>query len=219
MVATRNSFIDPSLSQYVAEHTSAPDELVVELREVTKERTGDRAVMQIGDDQALLFEILARAIRARLAVEIGTFTGTSSIALARGMGPEGRLYCLDISEEWTSIARQYWQRAGVAERIELRLGPALESLRDLDLSDIDLAFVDADKTSYLDYYEELIPRLRTGGLLLADNTLQDGGVIDPKDDSESVKAIRKFNDHVVGDSRVVSVLLPIADGVTIVEKR
>jgi caffeoyl-CoA O-methyltransferase len=175
--------------------------------------------MQIGDDQATFMEILARAIGARRAVEVGTFTGYSALAVARGMGPEGHLLCLDVSEEWTAIAREYWARAGVDDRIELRLGPAIDTLRSLPNDEqFDLAFVDADKTGYPDYYDELIPRLRAGGLLLADNTLQGGRVIDESADDSSTSAIRIFNDRVAADSRVRVVLLPIGDGVSVIQK-
>jgi caffeoyl-CoA O-methyltransferase len=216
---TRNDFIDPPIAEYASAHSSGPDEVQLQLQAVTSERTGGMAVMQIGDDQATFMEILARAIGARRAVEVGTFTGYSALAVARGMGPGGHLLCLDVSEEWTAIAREYWARAGVDDRIELRLGPAIDTLRSL-LNDeqFDLAFVDADKTGYPDYYDELIPRLRAGGLLLADNTLQGGRVIDESADDSSTSAIRIFNDRVAADSRVRVVLLPIGDGVSVIQK-
>jgi caffeoyl-CoA O-methyltransferase len=216
---TRNDFIDPPIAEYASAHSSGPDEVQLQLQAVTSERTGGMAVMQIGDDQATFMEILARAIGARRAVEVGTFTGYSALAVARGMGPEGHLLCLDVSEEWTAIAREYWARAGVDDRIELRLGPAIDTLRSLPNDEqFDLAFVDADKTGYPDYYDELIPRLRAGGLLLADNTLQGGRVIDESADDSSTSAIRIFNDRVAADSRVRVVLLPIGDGVSVIQK-
>jgi caffeoyl-CoA O-methyltransferase len=175
--------------------------------------------MQIGDDQAVLMEIIARAMGARRAVEVGTFTGYSALAVVRGMGPDGRLLCCDVSEEWTAIAREYWERAGVSDQIELRLGPALDTLRSLPPGEqFDLAFVDADKPGYLAYYEEIVPRLRHGGLLLADNTLQGGRVLDAGADDESTAAIRVFNDTVTADRRTREVLLPIGDGVTFLQK-
>jgi caffeoyl-CoA O-methyltransferase len=220
MVArTRSRFIEPDVAAYASAHSSGPDEVQVALQEVTRERTGRAAGMQIGDDQAVLMEIIARATGARRAVEVGTFTGYSALAVARGMGPEGRLLCCDISEEWTAIAREYWERAGVSDQIDLRLGPAVDTLRALPPDDeFDLAFVDADKTGYLAYYEEIVPRLRSGGLLLADNTLQSGRVVDPEAGDESTVAIRAFNDHVVADPRVRVVLLPLGDGVTFIQK-
>jgi caffeoyl-CoA O-methyltransferase len=220
MVArTRSRFIDDAVVEYASAHSSGPDEVQVELQDVTQERTGQAAGMQIGDDQAVLMEIIARAMGARRALEVGTFTGYSALAVARGMGPEGRVLCCDVSEEWTAIAREYWERAGVSDRIELRLGPAIDTLRALPTEEqFDLAFVDADKTGYLAYYEEVVPRLRRGGLLLADNTLQGGRVFDADAHDESTVAIRSFNDHVAADRRVREVLLPIGDGVSFVQK-
>jgi caffeoyl-CoA O-methyltransferase len=216
---TRSRFVKDDITEYAAAHSTGPDQVQTTLQHVTAERTGAAAGMQIGDDQAVLMEIVARAIGARLAVEIGTFTGYSALAVARGMGPEGRLLCCDVSEEWTTIAREYWQKAGVSDRIELRLGPALDTLRSLPREEqFDLAFVDADKTGYLGYYEELLPRLRRGGLVLADNTLQGGRVADPDAGDDSTVAIRSFNDHVAADPRVRVVLLPIGDGVSFIQK-
>src|SRR4030081_1164553 len=164
---TRSQFIDEAIAQYASAHSSGPDGVQLELQSVTEEQTGGLAIMQIGDDQAVFMELLARAMRATRAVEVGTFTGYSALAVARGMGPDGRLLCLDVSEEWTSIARKYWEQAGVSDRIQLQLGPALDSLRSLPLEEqFDLAFLDADKTTYPAYYDELLPRLRPGGLLL-----------------------------------------------------
>jgi len=215
---SRSKFIDPAIADYALDHTSGPDDVQLELQQVTAERTGQRAGMQIGDDQAVPLEILARAIGARRAIEIGTFTGYSSLALARGMGPGGRLLCLDISEEWTDIARTAWEKAGVADRIELRIGAALDTLRDLPPVLFDLAFVDADKVNYGAYYDELVPRLRPGGLLLVDNTLWSGAVLDDNDDSEDTTAIRALNDRIAADPRVRVVVLPIGDGLTVAQR-
>ncbi|HYH52479.1 MAG TPA: class I SAM-dependent methyltransferase [Acidimicrobiia bacterium] len=215
---SRSKYIDPAIAEYAAEHSSPPDEIQLDLQHVTAERTGQAAGMQIGDDQAVFLEILARAIGARRAVEIGTFTGYSSLALARGMGTSGRLLCLDVSEEWTSIAREAWEKAGVADRIDLKIGPALDTLGDLPPVLFDLAFVDADKSNYGAYYDELVPRIRPGGLLLVDNTLWNGAVLDEKDDSADAVAIRALNERITADSRVRVVLLPIGDGLTIVQR-
>jgi caffeoyl-CoA O-methyltransferase len=216
---TRSQFVDAAVAAYASARSSGPDEVQLALQDATGERTGGAAGMQIGDDQAVLMEIIARAMGARRAVEVGTFTGYSALALARGMGPEGRLLCCDVSPEWTAIAREYWDRAGVSDRIELRLGPALDTLRALPPAEqFDLAFLDADKTGYLDYYAEIVPRLRRGGLLLADNTLQGGSVLDAGAGDESAVAIRAFNDTVAADPRVRVVLLPIGDGVSFVQK-
>ena len=215
---SRSRYIDPAIADYALDHSSGPDEVQLELQHVTASQTGKAAGMQIGDDQAVLLEILARATGARRAVEIGTFTGYSALALARGMGPEGRLLCLDISEEWTAIARAHWEKAGVADRIELRIGPALDTLRDLPPVMFDLAFVDADKSGYGDYYEELVPRIRPGGLILVDNTLWGGSVLDEKNDTADTLAIRAVNDRIAADPRVRVALLPIGDGLTIAQR-
>ena len=175
--------------------------------------------MQIGDDQAALMEMLVRAMGATRAVEIGTFTGYSALAVARGLGPGGRLLCCDVSEEWTSIARAAWQEAGVADRIELRIGPALQTLRSLPPGEqFDFAFIDADKTGYARYYEEVLARLRPGGLMLLDNTLQGGQVTADLAGGENVAAIRSLNDTIAADPRVNVVLIPIGDGVSFVQK-
>ena len=216
---TRSQFVEDAVAAYASAHSSGPDKVQLALQEATRKRTGGAAGMQIGDDQAVLMEIIARAMGARRAVEVGTFTGYSALALARGMGPEGRLLCCDVKEKWTAIAREYWERAGVSDRIELRLGPAIETLRALPRGEqFDLAFLDADKTGYLAYYQEIVPRLRRGGLLLADNTLQGGDVLDARADDESAVAIGVFNDTVAAEARVRVVLLRIGDGVTFLQK-
>jgi len=216
---TRSQFVEEAVAEYASAHSSGPDEVQIALRDVTQQRTGSAAGMQIGDDQAVLMEIIARAMGARRALEVGTFTGYSALAVVRGMGPDGRLLCCDVSEKWTAIAREYWERAGVSDQIELRLGPGMDTLRALPRDEqFDLAFVDADKTGYLDYYEEIVPRLRPGGLLLADNTLQGGSVLDAGAGDEDAVAIRVFNDTVAADPRVRTVLLPIGDGVTFLQK-
>jgi caffeoyl-CoA O-methyltransferase len=181
---------------------------------------GDIAQMQIAPDQGAFLTLLVRAVGARTAVEVGTFTGYSAISIARGLPDEGRLLCCDVSEEWTAIARRYFRETGVDRKIELRIAPALETLRELPaVPQFDFAFVDADKTSYAAYYEELLNRLRPGGLLAIDNVLWSGKVVDPKDRSESTTAIRALNDRVAGDDRVDAVILPIADGLTLARKR
>lgn len=215
----RSSFVDGDVTAYALAHTSGPDEVQRSLQAMTAARTGGAAGMQIGHDQAVFMENLARAMGARRAVEVGVFTGYSSLALARGMGPEGRLLACDVSEEWTAIAREHWERAGVADRIELRLAPALDTLRSLPAGErFDLAFVDADKEAYLAYYEEILPRLRTGGVLLADNTLWGRRVLDPDVRDDDTVAIRAFNDALAADGRVRVVVLTVGDGVTLAQK-
>jgi caffeoyl-CoA O-methyltransferase len=215
----RSQFIDEVVDGYAAARSTPPDADQLELQRITQQKTGSAAGMQIGDDQAVLMEMLVRAMGATRAVEIGTFTGYSALAVARGLGPGGRLLCCDISQEWTSIARAAWQQAGVADRIELRLGPALDTLRALPRGEqFDFAFIDADKTGYPQYYEEVLTRLRPGGLIILDNTLQDGRVVGDLADDADVEAIRSVNDTIAADPRVKVVLLPIGDGVTFVQK-
>jgi len=151
---------------------------------------------------------------------VGTFTGYSAICLARGLAPGGQLLCCDVSEEWTAIARRYWERAGLTDRIDLRIAPALDTLRALpERPEIDLVFIDADKTNYRNYYETLLPRLRPGGLFVFDNVLWMGEVANPANQEESTVAIRALNDALVADTRVDTVMLPVADGVTLARKR
>ncbi len=215
----RSQFTDAAIDAYSASHSTPPDAHQLELQRVTQEQTGRAAGMQIGDDQAVLIEMLVRAMRATNAVEVGTFTGYSALAIARGLGPDGHLLCCDVSEEWTAIARQAWEKAELADRIELRIGPAIETLQALTLSEqFDFAFIDADKTGYPQYYEEVLTRLRPGGLILLDNMLQGGRVLDDENDSDSVTAIRSINDTIADDPRVKVVLVPIGDGVSIVQK-
>jgi caffeoyl-CoA O-methyltransferase len=182
---------------------------------------GDVSIMQVSPDEGTLLTILTRLAVTSFAVELGTFTGYSSICIARGLQPGGRLLCCDVSESYTSIARRAWQAAGVADRIELRVAPALETLHALPREEtIDLAFVDADKPNYVNYYDELLPRLRRGGVILADNTLWSGRVADAAadDDADNLTAIRRFNDTVAADDRVASYILPVSDGLTLITK-
>ena len=176
--------------------------------------------MQVAPEQGAFMTLLARAIGARRAIEIGTFTGYSALCLARGLPDDGTLICCDVNDEWTSIGRRYWEKDGVASKIDLRIGPALETLRSLPRDEaFDLAFIDADKPAYIDYYEELMVRLRPGGLILVDNVLWSGRVADPAADDEQTRAIRAFNDRVASDARGDCVMLPISDGLTLVRKR
>ena len=210
--------LTPALYAYLVAHNPKPDPVLRDLAAET-EALGPISMMQIAREQGAFLTLLARLLGARQAVEIGTFTGYSAISIARGLAPGGHLLCCDVSEEWTAIARRYWARAGVADRIELRLAPALETLRSLpDASEIDLAFIDADKTSYLSYYEELLPRLRRGGLIVFDNVLWGGQVADPSNREESTVALRALNDFVARDTRVEAVMIPVADGLTLVRK-
>lgn len=215
----RSQFIQPEIDEYAAQHSTPPDTHQLELQRITQEMTGSAAGMQIGDDQAVLMEMLVRAMGATRAVEIGTFTGYSALAVARGLGPGGRLLCCDVSEEWTSIAREAWEKAGVADRIELRIGPGLETLSALPQGEqFDFAFIDADKTGYSQYYKEVLARLRAGGLILLDNVLQAGNVVGGQTNDEDVRAIRSLNDAIADDPRVKVVMIPFGDGVSFVQK-
>ncbi len=211
--------LDDALYAYLVAHRSPDDAVVAELREETA-RLGGMAVMQIAPDQATLLRILVSAIGARRAIEVGTFTGLSALAIARGLPPDGQLLCLDVSDEWTRIARRYWEKAGVADRIELRLGPAADTLRSLPESpSFDFAFIDADKRSYGLYWQEVVRRLRPGGIVAVDNVLWEGEVVKPDKCGEDVEAIRSFNESVLRDGRVESVMLAVADGLTLARKR
>jgi len=215
----RSQFIDAVIDGYAAAHSTPPDAGQLDLQRITQAKTGRAAGMQIGDDQAVLMEMLVRAMGATRAVEIGTFTGYSALAVARGLGPGGHLLCCDVSKEWTSIARKAWQEAGIAERIELRIGPALQTLRSLPPGEqFDFAFIDADKTGYARYYEEVLTRLRPGGLMLLDNMLQGGHVTGDLAGGKDAAAIRSLNETIAADPRVKVVLIPIGDGVSFVQK-
>ncbi len=170
--------------------------------------------MQIGPDQGAFMGLVVRLIGAKRILEIGTFTGYSSTAMALAQPSDGRMLCCDVSEEWTSLARKAWADAGVADRIELRLGPATETLASLDEDSFDLAFIDADKPSYDAYYEGCLRVVRPGGLIMIDNTLWSGRVADPSQNDEQVTAIRALNEKIATDERVDHTILPIGDGLT-----
>ena len=209
----------PDVVQYLHEHTSPTDNVQDQLIERTK-ALGPWAGMQIGANQGAFLEILVRAIRPALAVEIGTFTGYSALSIARGLPDGGRLLCCDVSEEWTAIAREHWSLAGVADRIDLKIAPADETLAQLPAEQtVDFAFIDADKTGYRGYYEALLPRLSDHGVIAVDNTLWGLAVLDPSDERDDTAAIRDFNDFVATDERAVSTLLPLGDGVTLISRR
>jgi caffeoyl-CoA O-methyltransferase len=212
--------LDQRLYDYVVAHGNNDDPLLKELATETATRLGRISGMQIAPEQGAFMGLLARAIGARYAVEIGTFTGYSAICVARALPPDGRMLCCDVSEEWTAIARRYWEKAGIAEKITLKLAPAIDTLRALPTDDqIDLAFIDADKTNYRLYYEEVLKRTRPNGLILIDNVLWNGAVIDPKIQGGDTQAIREHNDFLATDKRIDIVMLPISDGLTICRKR
>jgi len=187
-----------------------------QLRAVT--RRIPMGTMQIGPEQAALMQVLVRAIGARRCIEIGTFTGYSALAVALALPPGGRIVCCDVSEEWTSIARKYWALASVSRKIQLKLAPALETLKKLK-GPFDFAFIDADKANYQNYFEHCLKLMRRGGMIAIDNTLWHGKVIDRRDQSADTRAIRTFNRKLHRDRRVDISLMPIGDGLTLAVKR
>ena len=208
------------INAYLCAHSTPPDAILRELAHETAEWFPSEVSLAIAPEQGTFMTILTRLIGARSAIEIGTFTGYSSICLARGLAGDGHLLCCDLSDEWTSVARKYWERAGLADKIELRLGPALDTVRSLPREpQFDLAFIDADKPGYLGYWKEVVPRVRSGGAILVDNTFSHGRVIDAGNESELVQAIRDFNDHAAADDRVEVVMLPLGDGLTLARKK
>jgi predicted O-methyltransferase YrrM len=211
----------PGIREYVLEHGVREPQILARLREETASHP--QAVMQIPPEQGQLFDLLIKLSGARRAIEIGVFTGYSSLATALALPDDGKLMACDISEEFTAVARRYWKLAGVDHKIELRIGPAVETLDGLIASgsrdSFDFAFIDADKTSYASYYERCLALIRTGGLILLDNMLQHGQVMVATNQDANVVAIRKLNDLILNDSRVDSLLLPFGDGVSVVRKR
>ncbi len=209
--------LTPELHAYLLEHSTPPDDVVAGLIEETRRALPDDSGMQVAPEQASFLRLLTAVMGVRRAVEVGTFTGLSSLSIARGLADGGRLICFDISEEFTGVARRYWERAGVADRIELRIGPAVERLRELPAEPhLDLAFIDADKQGYPAYWNELVPRVRPGGVLLVDNVLWSGRVLDPQGARDH--EIVAFNELARADDRVELVILPIADGLTMARK-
>jgi caffeoyl-CoA O-methyltransferase len=208
-----------ALHAYMVAHGTPPDEIQRALIEETQV-LGDISVMQIAPEQGAFMTLFARILGAQRAIEIGTFTGYSALCLARGLPDDGELICCDVSEEWTSVGRRYWEKAGVSHKIDLRIAPAIETLARLPQEpNFDLAFIDADKGGYIAYFEALMPLIRKGGVILVDNVLWMGAVVDAAANSEDTVAIRRFNDLVAADSRVECVMLPIADGLTLLRKR
>jgi caffeoyl-CoA O-methyltransferase len=211
--------LSPELHAYMLEHGTAPDSVQRGLIEAT-EKLGGISIMQIAPEQGAFMTLFARAIAAERAIEIGTFTGYSALCIALGLPDDGRLICCDVSDEWTRIGVPFWEKAGVAGKIELVVAPAIETLAALpQRADTDLAFIDADKPSYIDYFEALMPLMRTGGVILVDNVLWGGAVANPEVTDDQTVAIRAFNDHVAADARVDCVMLPISDGLTLLRKR
>jgi caffeoyl-CoA O-methyltransferase len=215
----KSFFLTQDVHDYLLDHIPPLDDVQRDLIAET-EALGGISLMQIAPEQGAFMTLLTRLMGARRAVEVGTFTGYSAISIARGLADDGALLCCDVNEEWTAIARKYWERAGVDGKIELRLAPALDTLRSLPSGEqLDLAFIDADKENYPNYYEQLLARLRPNGVILVDNTLWMGAVIDPKANDDQTNAIRAFNDMVAADDRIDSVILTVGDGLSLIRKR
>ena len=196
----------------------------VDLKRLREETAGHAmARMQISPEQGQFMALLVELIGARKTFEVGTFTGYSAMAVAKAMGPAGRVVALDVSEEYTSVARRHWASAGVTERIDLRLAPAAQSLAAMlaagEGGTYDFAFIDADKTGYDAYYEHALKLVRTGGLIAIDNVLWSGRVADPSDKTEDTEALRVLNSKIGADERVTHCLVPISDGLTLARKR
>jgi predicted O-methyltransferase YrrM len=212
--------LSEELQNYILDHSLREDPLLVRLREETAELP--QRNMQIAPEQGQFMAMLARLIGAKRYIEVGTFTGYSALAVTMAMPEDGKTIACDISREWTDIARRYWQEAGVDERIMLELRPALKTLDELIVSGLedtfDLAFIDADKTGYIDYFERCHDLLRPGGLVMIDNTLWDGKVVDSGDRDEDTEAIRAFNEYLRDREEIEISMVPIGDGLTLVRK-
>jgi caffeoyl-CoA O-methyltransferase len=219
MDAPKTVAVTSEVHDYLVAHSLPIDEVQRSLIRETA-ALGPIAGMQIAPEQGAFMTLLAKVVGVRFAVEVGTFTGYSALCIARGLEPGGRLLCLDISAEWTSIGVRHWADAGLDDRIELRIGPAADALRELPADPpIDLAFIDADKGGYRGYYDEIVARLRPGGVVLLDNVLWGGAVVDPSNSEADTEAIRAVNAHVARDDRVEVVMLPISDGLTLARKK
>jgi caffeoyl-CoA O-methyltransferase len=208
--------VNEDVERYAEEHTTPDGELFERLAEETRAKTSSPQMM-VGRIEGRFLAALVRLLGARRILELGTFTGYSSISMASALPPDGRIITCDVDPDATAIARRYMDESGHGDKIEIRLGPALETLATLD-GPFDLVFIDADKPNYVNYYEAALPLLDDRGLLIADNVLWSGRVVE-EDGDESTRAIKAFNEHVRSDSRVVSVMLSVRDGMTLVQKR
>ena len=217
----RSIGVSEELGAYIEAHANPVGDRVAEaLAATTAERFSSLAMMNIGQDQGRFMSMLVSLIGARVVVEVGTFTGMSALWLARGLPDGGRLLCFDITDKYLATAREAWAAAGVDDRIDMRIGPAAAGLAALPAEPhVDLAFIDADKTGYQEYLELLLPRLTERGVILVDNVLWGGSIIDPAVDDESTRALRAFNDHVAARRDCDAVMLNIGDGVTMIRRR
>ena len=210
--------LTPEMHRYTVEHSSFRDGAVTEVEQAATEM-GDLAEMQIAGDQAAFMTVLVGAIEAKRALEIGTFLGYGAMAIARGLPEDGQLICCELDEDYVNRAREHLAKTGLDDRVEIRVGPAIDTLRAMERdAQFDFAFIDADKTGYIDYYEETLPRMRCNGLIMLDNTLRGGSVLDPGD-SDSARVTAELNDRLPGDDRVEVAMLGFADGITLVRKK
>ena len=219
-MANKTLSLSNALSAYLVEHSVREPEILQRLRAETAQDS--MSMMQIGPEQGQFMQLLVRLMGAKNCLEVGVFTGYSSLSVALVLPADGHIVACDVSEKWTAIARKYWMEAGVASKIELRIAPALSTLDELLTSgkagSFDFAFIDADKVNYLNYYERALTLVRSGGLIAVDNTLWGGQVIDKRKKSEDTQAIRQFNDRLRSDLRIHLSLLPIGDGLTLALK-
>jgi caffeoyl-CoA O-methyltransferase len=214
-MAGRAPYLPEKISRYIAEHVRTP-QILQDLRKATA--SVKWSGMQIGADQGNLMAMLVKLMGAKRCLEIGTYTGYSALAVALALPKDGKIICCDISEEWTNIGKPFWKKAGVEKKIDLRIGPALETLKKLK-GPFDFVFIDADKENYLNYYERCLKLLRRGGLIAVDNVLWSGEVANDQAKDELTVALRKFNDQLHQDERVDLAMLSIGDGVTLALKR
>ena len=215
-MAGRAPFLPEKIARYIEEHSVREPAILRELRAATA--SVPMSGMQIGADQGQFMALLVQLTGAKRCLEIGTYTGYSALAVALALPEDGRVVCCDINEEWTAIARRFWEKAGVAHKISLKIAPALETLKTLP-GPFDFAFIDADKPNYAKYYERCLELVRKGGLIAVDNTLWSGWVADGKHRDADTRALRAFNDQLQRDERVAISLLPLGDGVTLALKR
>lgn len=218
---SRGSFLNDTLYDYLLRATLVPDPLLDRLRDETTKVAGQWAGMQISRDQGRFMQVLVKLTGARKYLEVGTFTGYSSLVVAQALPEGGKAVCCDISEEWTAVARRYWQEAGVAGKVDLRIAPALETMAGLaktEAGTFDMIFLDGDKKEYDGYYEHSLGLLRPGGVVLIDNVLWGGSVANPEKQDEGTTAIRALNEKIRDDARVYSVLVSIGDGLTLAVK-
>jgi caffeoyl-CoA O-methyltransferase len=218
MADPKSFLLTAELGDYLVAHGTPPDAVQQALIDETA-TLGPVSGMQVAPEQGAFLTLLTAALGARNAIEVGTFTGYSSLCIARGLPADGKLLCCDVSEEWTAVARKAWENADVADKITLKIAPALETINALaEGEQFDLAFIDADKPNYWNYFDALVPRMRKNAVILVDNVLWHGAVLDENASDDNTKAIKAFNDRVANDDRVETVMLPISDGLTLARR-